>query len=374
MTEKKSILFLVTEDWYFISHRIKLALFLKKKGYIVHVCCKNTGKFKTIIDAGIQCHGIEAKRKSLSTLQLFNEVITFLKCIKKVNPDIVHLISMRPAVIGLLTSLAFKKVKFFVTFTGLGFIFIRADIKAKILRFLIKLLFIIISKLKFFKTIVQNKDDYNFFLKKLNFKKNRISIIRGSGIDLKYYKQTNEPKGKNIIVGFAGRMLEDKGVHWLIEGFKLAVKEKKNLLLILAGSLDNENPTTISKALLNEINSMKTVKFLGNVKDVRNIWNKSHIGVLLSKREGLPLSLMEAAAVGRPLIATDVPGCREIAINKYNAITLKPGDIFTVKNAILKLASDKSLRKKLAKNSRKIVESDMENKKIFKEYFLIYNN
>ena len=97
-----------------------------------------------------------------------------------------------------------------------------------------------------------------------------------------YYKKTNEPKGGNITVGYAGRMLEDKGVHWLIEGFKLAVKEKKNLLLLLAGSLDKENPTTISKELFNEINTMKKVKFLGNVKDVRNIWNKSHIGVLLS--------------------------------------------------------------------------------------------
>ena len=94
----------------------------------------------------------------------------------------------------------------------------------------------------------------------------------------------------------------------------------------------------------------------------------------MSKREGLPLSLMEAAAVGRPLIATDVPGCREIAINKYNAITIKAGDILSVKNAILKLASSKGLRKKLGKNSRAIVESDMEKKNIFKEYFLIYNN
>ena len=143
--------------------------------------------------------------------------------------------------------------------------------------------------------------------------------------------------------------------------------------MLLAGPLDQENPTTISKELFNEIIRMKAVKYLGDVKDVRNIWNKSHIGVLLSKREGLPLSLMEAAAMGRPIIATDVPGCREIAINKYNAITLKPGDIPAVKNAILQLAADKSLRIKLAKNSRKIVESDMENKKIFNKYFLIYN-
>ena len=373
MMKKKSILFLVTEDWYFVSHRIKLATYLKKKGYNVHVCCKNTGKFKVIEDKGILCHDIEAKRKSLSTIHLFHEVITFFKCIKKINPDIVHLISMRPAVVGLIASLAFRKIKLFVTFTGLGFIFIRNNSKAKVLRFFIKIFFIIIFRLKFITAIVQNNDDYNFFIQKFYFKKNRILIIRGSGIDLKYYKKTNEPKGKNITIGFVGRMLEDKGVHWLVEGFKMALQEQKNLLLLLAGPLDQENPTTISKELFNEIIRMKAVKYLGDVKDVRNIWNKSHIGVLLSKREGLPLSLMEAAAMGRPIIATDVPGCREIAINKYNAITLKPGDIPALKNAILQLAADKSLRIKLAKNSRKIVESDMENKKIFNKYFLVYN-
>jgi len=115
------------------------------------------------------------------------------------------------------------------------------------------------------------------------------------------------------------------------------------------------------------------IKYLGNIRDVRKIWNESHVAVLLSKREGLPMSLMEAAAVGRPIIATDVPGCREIAINKFNAITLKPGDINGVKEAILTLANDINLRLQYGKNSRKIVESDMENKKIFKKYLEVYN-
>ena len=115
------------------------------------------------------------------------------------------------------------------------------------------------------------------------------------------------------------------------------------------------------------------INYLGQVKDSRMVWNKSHICVLLSKREGLPMSLMEAAAVGRPIIATDVPGCREIAINKFNAITVTPGDILAIKEAILKLASNKILRLQYGKNSRKIVESDMENNMIFKKYLKTYN-
>ena len=85
----------------------------------------------------------------------------------------------------------------------------------------------IIFKLKSITAIVQNTDDYNLFIQRFYFRKNRILIIRGSGIDLKYYKKTNEPKGKNITLGFVGRMLEDKGIHWLVAGFKMALQEKK---------------------------------------------------------------------------------------------------------------------------------------------------
>ncbi len=370
--KKKSILFLVTEDWYFISHRLSLAIFLKQKGYEVHVCCKNTGKFKHILAKGIQCYDINAKRKSLSTSHLMVEVITFFKCVNKVKPDVIHLISMRPALVGLLTPTLLKRVKIFITFTGLGFIFIRKSLSAKILRWLIKGFFIIFSRIKNFTTIVQNEDDYNFILQKFFFSKERSLIIRGSGIDIKYFKKKIEPKENKITIGYVGRILEDKGVHWLIEGFKLARKENEKLSLILAGTLDKQNPTTISKNNFEKMLKVKGVNYLGNIKDVRIVWHKSHIGVLLSKREGLPLSLLEAASIGRPIIATDVAGCREIAINSYNAITVKPGDVISVKNAILKLANDKKLRLKYAKNSRKIVESDMENKKIFTKYLLAY--
>ena len=115
------------------------------------------------------------------------------------------------------------------------------------------------------------------------------------------------------------------------------------------------------------------IKYMGNVENVRKLLSKAHIGVLLSKREGLPMSLMEAAALGKPIIATDVPGCREIAIDKFNAITVRPGDVQSLKEAILKLANNKSLRLQYGKNSRKIVEGDMEDVKVFEKYLEIYS-
>ena len=115
------------------------------------------------------------------------------------------------------------------------------------------------------------------------------------------------------------------------------------------------------------------IKYMGNVENIRKLLSKAHIGVLLSKREGLPMSLMEAAALGKPIIATDVPGCREIAVDKFNAITVRPGDVQALKEAILKLANNKSLRLQYGKNSRKIVEGDMEDVKVFEKYLEIYS-
>ena len=374
MMKKKSILFLVTEDWYFISHRLDFAIFLKKNGFDVYLCSKDTGKFKIILEKGIKCYDIRSRRKSLSAINFFAEVISFIKFAKKLKPNIIHLISLRPAVVGLFASLFLRKIKIFITFTGLGFIFIRRNLYAKILKYLIQLFFIIASRIKNAKAIVQNKDDHEFFYKNFFFSKDSISIIRGSGIDLNYFKEASENKERKIIISYVGRMLEDKGVHWLVKAFKLAKKKNRNIILMLAGQLDNENPTSIKKEKFKEIISFKGINYLGNIQDVRKVWKQSHIAVLLSKREGLPKSLMEAAAVGRPIIATDVPGCREIAINKFNAITVNPGAIKEIKEAILKLASDKSLRLQYGKNSRKIVEGDMENKKIFKKYLETYNN
>ncbi|MDA9558889.1 glycosyltransferase, partial [Alphaproteobacteria bacterium] len=160
----------------------------------------------------------------------------------------------------------------------------------------------------------------------------------------------------------------------LIESFKEAKYIYKNIELYIAGSLDEKNPTGISKNKLNNFLKIKGIRYFGNVKDVRELWSKSNIAILLSKREGLPLSLMEAAAVGRAIIATNVPGCREIAIHKYNSITVEPGDIISTRDAILELSKNKKVRRHYAENSRKLVESDMSLVNICKQYYKLYNS
>ena len=372
MKKLNKILFFVTEDWYFLSHRIKLAEYLIKKGYKVFVCCKDTGKVSLIKSKGIIWYNIDVKRKSFSLFQYFFEVMSYVKVAREIKPNIIHYISMRPIITGLLASLIIKS-KFCATFTGMGFLFIRKGLVGFFFRQTIINFIKIFLFFKKIKIIVQNEDDRTFFLNKLKNRKFDIVKIRGSGINLNYYKKLKEPVQKNIKILYVGRLLEDKGILWLIEAFEKARYIYKNIDLDLAGSLDEKNPPGISEEKLNAFVKIKGIYYLGNVEDVRELWSKSNIAILLSKREGLPLSLLEAAAVGRSIIATNVPGCREIAINNYNSITVEPGDILATRDAILELSKNKELKSKYAANSRNLVESDMSLERVCEQYYKLYS-
>ena len=212
----------------------------------------------------------------------------------------------------------------------------------------------VFSKFKNLFFIVQNRDDEFFFKSVFNLKITNLRIIRGSGIDINYFKYSEEISKTNIRLSYAGRILEDKGVLWLIEAFKLAKARHSNLELYIAGPIDEKNPSSISKKYFKELIDFKDINYLGNIKNIKKFWQKTDIAILLSKREGLPLSLLEAAATGRSIISTDVTGSREIAIDGYNSINIKVGNIKECSRAILKLTKNKTLRKKYGKNSRNL--------------------
>ncbi len=371
--KKKKILFIVTEDWYFISHRLKLAKYLIEKGFEVCVCCKDTGKAIDIKKNGISCFPLSIDRKSLSFIKFLRESLKIFSIIKKVKPEIVHLISMRPIIIGILSAL-FVKSKFCATFTGMGFLFIKKNYKIFFFRKIIIIYLKIFLKLKNLFFIVQNKDDEIFFNNIFNLNKTQLRIIRGSGIDINYFKYYEETPKTNVRLSYAGRILDDKGILCLIAAYKSAKASYSNLELYMAGSLDEKNPSSVSKSYFKDLIAFKGIHYLGNIKNIKKFWQLSDIAILLSKREGLPLSLLEAAATGRPIISTDVTGSREIAINNYNSINIKVGDIQECKNAILRLAKNKTLRKKYGKNSRKIVEGDMALEHVNYQYYNLYKD
>ena len=371
----KKILYIVSEDWYFLSHRLSLALEAKKKGYSVNVLCGDTGKISEIKGYGINCYELISTRSSTSIIALFKEVFNIRTVVKNLNPSIVHLVAFRSILVGLLSLITQNKLKIIVSITGLGSIFLSKKIKVKLFKLLIVCFLFINFKKNNIKIIVQNKDDYNFCLYKLHCNLKKLFIIRGSGVNIKHFEVHKEPKSPPIILTYVGRLIKDKGIEVLINAFEKVSKNNKNIKLLIAGKIDYLNPSAITENYLNiKLNENKNIIWLGEVLEIKKLWQRSHIAVLASRREGLPKSLLEAAASGKPIIATDVPGCREIAINGVNAITFPLDDEEELIKAIRILSENDKMRIKYGLKSREIVEKDMSEEIIINKTISIYKN
>ena len=169
-------------------------------------------------------------------------------------------------------------------------------------------------------------------------------------------------------------MLADKGVLTLIQGYSLATSRGVKLQLLLAGDTDRENPGSLAPEQLREFASAFGIRWLGHVADIREVWEKAHIAVLASRREGLPKSLLEAAACGRPMIATDTPGCREIAIAGKTALTFPVDDAEALAEALTKMAGDAEMRTRLGKAARALVEEKFSAEAIGKATVALYQS
>ena len=371
----KKLLFLVTEDWYFLSHRLVLALACKKRGYEVYVGCKDTGKIDEIKSYGFNCYNLKLYRGYSSIFTVYMNILEVRRVIRLTNVSIIHAVSLQSIVLALLATLFNRKIKFVAALTGLGSLFLARSIKDKIIKFLLIIFLILGFKKKSLRVIVQNKDDKEFVSKNCFCSITKIFIIRGSGVDIDFHKIQLEPSHPPIIISYVGRLIQDKGIEYLIEAFKLALKSNKGIKLLLVGSLDSNNIRPISKKYIEDsINNEKNIEYIGEVKDVREIWKISHIAILPSKREGLPKSLLEAAAAGRAIISTDVPGSREIAINSINAEIVQLDDINGFAKAILYLAENHKVRKSYGLKSRELVESDMSEDQVIRNTLSLYKS
>ena len=197
-------------------------------------------------------------------------------------------------------------------------------------------------------------------------------LIPGSGVDTKLLTPLPEPPPP-VTAAYVGRMLADKGVLTLIEAFALLGKRGVPLQLLLAGDCDRENPGSLAPEQLREFASLYGIHWLGHVADIREVWARAHFAVLASRREGLPKSLLEAAACGRAMVATDAPGCREIAIDGETALTVPVDDVAALADAMAKLAGDAELRQRFGANARRLVERKFSAEAIGRETVALYD-
>jgi len=363
------LLYLVTEDWYFLSHRLPMAIAAKRAGYDVHLATNVNGHGAEIESYGFRLHPLSWSRGNLNPLRLLSIIREIRRIYRRCAPDLVHHVALQPAVIGSLAAIRLPIVRL-NALAGLGYGFTSSRLKARIIRPVLKLLLRVLLNRPMAAVLVQNTDDRAAVLA-LGVNADRVFLIPGSGVDTEALRPAAEPEG-SIVMGFIGRLLDDKGIRTLIAAHEILRRRGETICLRVGGSADPANPASIPAAEIEAWQRLPGVEMLGHVDDIEKFWAAAHIAVLPSRREGLPKSLLEAAACGRPLVATDVPGCRVIARQDVNALLVPPDDPPALADAIQRLAHDRALRQRFAAAGRKMAEEEFSSTRIGHEIVALY--
>ncbi|MEL4292819.1 glycosyltransferase family 4 protein [Shewanella xiamenensis] len=368
----KCILFVVNVDWFFISHRLPIAIEAVNRGYDVHVACADTGKISEIEGYGISVHPISLARSGTNILREFETFLDIYKVCKKVAPDIVHGVTIKPVVYSSLVSrlLGIKRRVFSIS--GLGYVFIDQSFKVKVIRRLVSFLYRLGLNNPNSSVIFQNTSDMSVF-KKLNIVNHeQCRLIRGSGIDLSVYKHSPLPQVDKPVVMFLARLLKDKGVVEFCEAAHCLKQKGCNADFVLVGDLDPQNPNSLDGALLKMYQKQGDVTHWGYSNNVASVIAMSYMMVLPSYREGLPKSLIEAAAIGRAVVTTDVPGCRDAIEPGVSGILVPARQIEPLADAIEHLLKDNNKCKEMGNYGRKLAERAFDIRSVVHKHFCIY--
>ena len=367
----KTILYFVSEDWYFWSHRLPIARKALAEGFKVVVITKVKKHKEVIKSEGFELAPIEIQRGGVNLFSEIRTISQLYSYYKKYNPDIVHHVAIKPVIYGTLVARFIGSMKIVNAMAGLGFIFISNKRKVRFIRFFVHKMFKFLFKNKNGKLILQNKDDLEYFLKNKLVKKKQVTMIRGSGVDINEFTPVKEPVDIPIIM-LASRMLWDKGVREFVDAVKIIKDKKINVRFVLVGENDPENPASIPKRQLNEWHELGILEWWGGRSNMHEVLTQACVVCLPSYREGLPKILLEAASCGRPIIATDVPGCREIVRNGENGILVPPYEVESIADAIKDLVDNPEKRKSMGRNGRKLVESEFSEEIVVSQTLKLY--
>lgn len=366
----KKIVYIVNVDWFFKSHRYPLALHAVEKGWDVYVFTKDTGLKKEFASKGITLIDIPFGRTSVNPLQEIKCLLAIRKELKRIKPDVIHNVTWKGCLWGSMAAKMVGNRHVVNALSGLGSVFIGQGLVNKVMGRLAEKAF----KNDYSAFIFQNPDDINWF-KGLGYaSEDRIYMIKGSGIDLNTYAYREVQSKDKLKILFPARMLRDKGLVELIDVFGL-LKEKYfgKIELVLAGSCGDANKTSLTEEELKEMLIDGYITWIGNQTDMYSVYVDSDIVVLPSYREGLPKSLIEACAVGRPIVTTDVPGCRECVDEGVNGYLVPLKSVKELADAIEKLILSSEDRRIFGIASRKKAEEEFSIENVIEKTFAIYD-
>lgn len=372
--KSKHLLIYVNEDQFFISHRLHIGIEALKKFRKVSLLLHVNGNFEFLKSKGFNVIPISLSRQNKNFFKEIRLLIKTINILKREKPDILHNVTVKPILWGSIAAKVVGIPYVINAFAGLGTLFIRTEFKWKFISYIVQIIFRFIFRLNH-KSIAlfQNSDDQKLMEDLKIVRPKQSVIIKGSGVNTTLFKPANGSSGIPRII-CVSRMLKDKGIYDFIEAAKIINSNSIQARFTLVGQPDDSNPSSISSAILDRWNSEGIIEWLGYQKDVHTLYDGVQIAVLPSYREGLPKSLLEAAACGKAIIATDVPGCREICRAGYNGLLVPVQSPLLLAEAIETLIKNRDLRLKMGENSRQLVEKEFSEEIIRRQTFKLYEN
>lgn len=366
-TSGQKVLIVVTEDWYFWSHRLPLARTLRDAGFRVAVATRVQSHGDRIRSEGFELHDVPMLRRGLAAPLEMGTVLALAGLYRRLRPNLVIHVALKPVLLGALAGMLSGAPPTLNILTGMGFVFTSASLKARFLRAPISAVMGRLLVQPKTLAVVQNSEDLEALTTAGVLTRLGTRLIKGSGVDVRHFLPLPEPDGE-FTAAVVCRMLADKGIYDLVDAARILRARHVPIRILLVGPLDPLNPTAVSERELQGWKEEGLAEWLGPVNDVRDVWRRAHVAVLPSHREGLPKSLIEAASCGRAIVATDTTGCREVVEEGLNGrlVPLRaPGELAA---ALEELSRSPALCRRFGLAGRRRVEEQFSEDVVIAQY------
>lgn len=378
-TQPKRLLFVVNEAYFFMTHRLALARAAKAAGFEVHVAAPRDHiwapvdfSLDQLTDAGFTYHPINLSRRGKNPLLDFRTALDIYRLFRRLRPDLIHLLTIKPLIYGGIAARLAGLPAVVCTVTGLGQIFVDSGCSAALLRHLIVRLYRLATHHPNIRVIVQNRGDMDLLRRVAAVPPESLRLIRGSGVNLAWFAALPEAAEPPLVI-LPARLIWEKGIGPFVEAARKIKARGVAARFALVGDAHPSNPRAVPEADIRAWVDEGIVEWWGRRTDMPAVYGQCALVCLPSSYgEGVPKVLIEAAAASRPIVATDIAGCREIVSDGDNGLLAPPGDSAALVDRLERLISDRELRQTMGRRGREIAEREFSEETVVAQTLAVY--
>lgn len=369
---KRKLFFVVNVDWFFLSHRLPIAVEALRQGYEVHIATALTDKLTVLESHGLVVHPLSLDRSSSGLWSSVKTIWQIYQLLKLVKPDVVHLVTIKPILLGGLAARLARIPSMVVAVSGLGFVFVAKGFKAVVRRWVVGRLYGLALGHSNVKVVFQNPEDQAILTRLVHLPEKNIVTIRGSGVQLTEYCVMPMPQGIPVVM-LAARLIADKGILEFVQAARLLKQRGCSTRFVLVGTVDSANPTSFTDSEILVWVRDGVVEWWGHRDDMPQVLADAQVVVLPSYYgEGVPKVLIEAAACGRVVVTTDHPGCRDAIESGVTGVLVPVKNAPALADAIEALINDKQRCQVMGAAGRELAEKAFDVRQVVATHLKIY--